>query len=87
MLDEKWLLDDGGADGAFAGGGDFAAEAGALFFCKRKKAQKAPLAGSGVFCAFILYGDGLKKDGLSLCVRACVRCEFTAVAHGVSILS
>jgi hypothetical protein len=29
-------------------GGDFAAEAGALFFCKRKNAQKAPLAGSGV---------------------------------------
>lgn len=65
------------------GGGDFAAEAGALFFCKRKNAQKAPLAGSGVFCAFNLYGDRLKKDGLSLCVR----CEFTAVAHGVSILS
>lgn len=64
-------------------GGDFAAEAGALFFCKRKNAQKAPLTGSGVFCAFNLYGDGLKKDGLSLCVR----CEFTAVAHGVSILS
>lgn len=67
----------------WAGGGDFAAEAGALFFCKRKNAQKAPLTGSGVFCAFNLYGDGLKKDGLSLCVR----CEFTAVAHGVSILS
>ena len=64
-------------------GGDFAAEVGALFFCKRKNAQKAPLTGSGVFCAFNLYGDGLKKDGLSLCVR----CEFTAVAHGVSILS
>lgn len=56
--------------GLLLGGGDFAAEAGALFFCKRKNAQKAPLAGSGVFCAFILYGDGLKKDGLSLCVRA-----------------
>ena len=60
--------------GILLGGGDFAAEAGALFFC-----------------AFNLYGDGLKKDGLSLCVRACVRacvrCEFTAVAHGVSILS
>lgn len=69
--------------GILLGGGDFAAEAGAPFFCKRKNAQKAPLAGSGVFCAFILYGDGLKKDGLSLCVR----CEFTAVAHGVSILS
>ena len=65
------------------GGGDFAAEAGALFFCKRKNAQKAPLTGSGVFCAFNLYGDGLRKYGLSLCVR----CEFTAVAHGVSILS
>lgn len=69
--------------GLLLGGGDFAAEAGALFFCKRKNAQKTPLAGSGVFCAFILYGDGLKKGGLSLCVR----CEFTAVAHGVSILS
>lgn len=73
--------------GILLGGGDFAAEAGAPFFCKRKNAQKAPLAGSGVFCAFILYGDGLKKDGVSLCVRACMRCEFTAVAHGVSILS
>ena len=69
--------------GILLGGGDFAAEAGAPFFCKRKNAQKAPLTGSGVFCAFNLYGDGLKKDGLSLCVR----CEFTAVAHGVSILS
>ena len=48
MSGEKWLLDDSGADGDFAGGGDFAAEAGALFFCKRKNAQKAPLAGSGV---------------------------------------
>lgn len=70
--------------GLLLGGGDFAAEAGALFFCKRKNAQKAPLAGSGVFCAFILYGDGLKRTDLAY---ACARCEFTAVAHGVSILS
>ena len=55
------------------GGGDFAAEAGALFFCKRKNAQKAPLTGSGVFCAFNLYGDGLKRTDLAYACVASLR--------------
>ena len=43
------------------------------FFCKRKNAQKAPLTGSGVFCAFNLYGDGLKRTDLAYACVASLR--------------